>query len=143
MVEISFNLFTILYGTLIFGIGYLGIGLRYFIWNKDFSKFNLFDKIIQSFVLGTVSFIIIVRFGFLDISVIEQDSQLVQYILQHPSIFIFQIFMVFLIMVYWIILEAFSLKIAKTSQNNPSNEIPKDKKTQEPKVKTKVKNGKQ
>lgn len=108
MAEITFNLFTIVFGTLIFGIGYIGIALKYFIFKENFYGLKVFDKIVQSFILGTISFIFTVYFGYFEIAFLTEEMQLVQFVFQHPMIFVVQVFVVIILVTYWISLEAFS-----------------------------------
>ena len=58
MAELQINLFTLIFGVLIFGLGYIGIFVRYLIFKKNFYELNIWDKSIQSIILGTFSFML-------------------------------------------------------------------------------------
>jgi hypothetical protein len=105
MPDITINLFTITFGTLIFGLGYIGLIIRYIFWNKDFYNLKIFDKIVQSFILGTISFIFTMQGGFLSIANLSTEQEMLNYILLHPIIFIYQFFYVIMFSYLLIVLE--------------------------------------
>jgi|SRR3989344_4118101 len=107
MADIPLNLFTLVFGVLIFGIGYVGIFTRYLLLGKkNFYEFNIWDKGIQSVILGTISFIFAMNSGFIKIELVNEQEML-SYVLFNPQIFIYQFLFVFLFIYLIIILELY------------------------------------
>ena len=113
--EFEINLFTFIFGTLIFGLGYVGLFLRKVILKqilpsskkKDFYDIGIFDKIIQSIVLGTMSFLIAIKTGFVEFPIYSKEEELLQYIIINPEIFFFQAFILMMVVIMLISLEMF------------------------------------
>lgn len=113
MAELEINLFTIIFGTLILGLGYIGLFLRYLFFGKNFYKLKIVDKIIQSIILGTISFVFVMRLGFLKIAEITNEQEILAYVIRNPSIFIYQFFFVMVFIYYIIIIELIFKKIIR------------------------------
>lgn len=92
MLDLSLNLFTLIIGVLIFGLGYTGLFIKYILEKKDFYAMKLFDKIIQSIIIGTLSFLVTSNlFTKIDYT---DESIVLNFIISHPIIFIYQTFFV-------------------------------------------------
>ncbi len=106
------NLFTIIFGTLIIGLGYVGLLLRYLFIGKIkefYLEFPIFDKIIQSIILGTISFIFNNAF-FIKIKDISQEKEILNYIINNPTIFLYQ-FLFIIIIIYGLFIFELYLKL--------------------------------
>ena len=109
MAEIPINLFTLIFGTLIFGLGYMGLFFRYAFLNKAKKFYNelpVLDKIVQSIILGVLSFIL-TNSLFLRVEKMSSEAEILNYIINSPSIFLYQFFFVIIIIYSLIILELF------------------------------------
>jgi hypothetical protein len=115
MVDFQVNLFTVIFGTLIFGLGYIGLLIRYKLLKKDFYQLKLFDKIIQSFILGTFSFILTTQFGLVKV-VQSSEQEMLGYVMIHPEIFFIQLFFVGMMVYYFVIIEMFIQRIPELEE---------------------------
>lgn len=110
MVDVQLNLFTIVFGTLIFGLGYLGLFILYLFKNKDFYEMKIIDKIIQSFLLGTISFILTMQSGFMTILNMTKEQDMLNYVIINPVIFFYQFFFV-IIFVYALLIGELYIRL--------------------------------
>jgi len=112
MLDFQVNLFTIIFGTLILGLGYVGLLVRYLFLNKrkEFYEMKIIDKIIQSLVIGTLSFILTIQLGFLRISNLTTEGEIFSFLITRPTIFIYQFFFV-IIFIYFLLIGELYVKL--------------------------------
>lgn len=121
--SIPIDLFTIVFGTLLFGMGYIGLRVRYFLWGKEFYALPILDKIIQSFLIGVICFFVLTEPFFIGISNISDEASLLSYVIAHPSIFLYQLFFVLIFIYFWVTLEALGKLINKKSSSKSKGRI--------------------
>lgn len=107
----SFN--AIIFGTLIIGIGYIGLSLKCRLSGKDIYSINNFDKVIQSLLIGIIAFYITLQPNITSITLTEQD--ILGFILTHPSFFFIELFIVFMLSNFLDTFESFLNKISQRS----------------------------
>lgn len=116
MVEVPLNLFTIIFGTLIIGLGYSGLLVRSQILGRDFYSLSVFDKTIQSLIVGSLSFIMTLKMNFIGFTDLSNEQQMINLIIQNPQIIIYQTIFVMIFVQYSIIFE-FLIKKAFKNKN--------------------------
>lgn len=103
MPDFDINLFTIIFGTIIFGLGYVGMSLKHLVLGKDFKKLKAFDKTLQSLILGTISFFVTLN---LEVKLPEvTEVEILKLILESPQVVLFQLLIIGVIIFYWIGIE--------------------------------------
>lgn len=91
------------FGTLIIGVGYVGLWLKYKIDNKDFYKLKAFDKTIQSLIIGVISFIFTLSFFELTPETVSNEQQLMNFLLGKRFIIFINFIVVFYVVIFWVL----------------------------------------
>jgi len=127
MTEITLNLFTIVFGVLIFGLGYIGLLIRSILLKKakDFYSMNVFDKIVQSIILGTFSFLLTSKF-FIGLNYTDENV-LLSFVLENPLVFLYQFAYVMIFVYFLIIIEVYFRFLRKEKKESKKTK-PKKKK---------------
>ncbi|MBD3253104.1 hypothetical protein GF386_05205 [Candidatus Pacearchaeota archaeon] len=101
--DFPLNLNTAILGTLIIGVGYIGLALR----NRmvGLKKLDFFDKLIQSLLFGTFTFIFTLRLGAINLPI--SDENMANYIVKNPAFFFVQFFILIFSVFLVVSLEEF------------------------------------
>lgn len=99
------SLYTATVVLLVFGFGYIGVGIKYAISEKNFYKISVFDKTLQSFIVGALSFIVTSLFSNIPSLILLNEASLSKLILENPLIFVYQIVFIVYFSLVWISLE--------------------------------------
>ncbi len=95
---------------MVFGFGYFGVWLKYHLSDKDFKSLSSFDKTMQSFILGMISFVATTRVFQIPTETIMQQEAFTQFVIGYPTILILHTFSVVYLVFVW---DAFPLGLFK------------------------------
>ena len=94
---------TAYFSALIIGVGYLGLWFRYKIDNRNFYRLKVFDKTMQSLMLGIIAFFITMSFFETKSKIISNEQELINFLLVHQYIIIINLIVVFYVVIYLVI----------------------------------------